>query len=63
MIQVLITLIVVGVILWLVNAYVPMPGWLKKTINVVAAICVVLYLLNVFGILHYIDDVKVPKIG
>lgn len=51
MISVLITLIIVGVLLWLVNAYIPMDGKIKQIINIVVVIMVVLYLLSVFGII------------
>jgi hypothetical protein len=48
-------LIVVGVILWLINTYVPMDGKIKSILNVVVLIVVVLWLLQSFGIL---DDIK-----
>jgi hypothetical protein len=44
-----ITLIVVGVLLWLVNAYIPMDGKIKKILNIVVLICVVMWLLFAFG--------------
>jgi hypothetical protein len=53
LISLLIVLIVVGVLLWLVNTYIPMDGKIKKILNVVVVIVVVLWLLNVFGILGY----------
>lgn len=49
-ISLLIMLVVIGVILWLVNTYIPMDQKIKSILNVVVIICVVLWLLNVFGI-------------
>jgi hypothetical protein len=49
-ISVLITLVVVGVLLWLVNTYIPMDGKIKNILNVVVIILVVLWLLSVFGV-------------
>jgi hypothetical protein len=49
LITIVITLIVVGVLLWLVNAYIPMDGKIKKILNIVVVVVVVLWLLNVFG--------------
>jgi hypothetical protein len=50
--QVLITLIVVGVLLWLVNRFIPMQSSIKSILNGVVTIGVVLWLLNVFGLFH-----------
>jgi hypothetical protein len=52
MIEVLVTLVVVGVILWLVNTYVPMAAPIKTVLNVLALLFVLLWLLRVFGVLH-----------
>jgi len=49
-ITVLITLIVIGLLLWLANTYIPMDGKIKNILNVVVIILVVLWLLNVFGV-------------
>ena len=51
LINVLITLVVVGVLLWLVNTYIPMDGKIKQILNIVIVIAVVLWLLRVFGVL------------
>jgi len=50
LIAILVTLAVVGVLLWLVNTYLPMDGKIKKILNVVVVVVVVAWLLNVFGI-------------
>ncbi len=47
----LITLVVVGVILWLVNNYLPMDGKIKSIINIVVVIAVIIWLLQSFGIM------------
>jgi hypothetical protein len=52
LLQVLVVLVVVGVLLWLVNSYIPMQGTIKSILNAVVVICVVLWLLNVFGLFH-----------
>ncbi len=61
LISLVITLIVVGILLWLVNQYVPMDAKIKKILNVVVVICVVLWLLYAFGILPA-SDIRVPKV-
>ena len=51
MLSLIITLVVVGVLLWLVNAYIPMQPMIKNILNIVVVIAVVLWLLSVFGLL------------
>ncbi|HEY2109658.1 MAG TPA: Thivi_2564 family membrane protein [Candidatus Acidoferrales bacterium] len=58
LIQIVIVLIVIGVLLWLVNL-IPMQGTIKSILNAVVVICVVLRLLNVFGVLTYLPHIRV----
>ena len=53
LISLAVTLIVIGVLLWLVNTYIPMDGKIKNILNVVVVICVVVWLLFAFGILNH----------
>jgi len=62
MISLVLTLIVVGVLLWLVNAFIPMDSKIKKILNVVVVICVVVWLLYAFGILGRGGDIRVPQL-
>ncbi len=48
----IIALVVIGVLLWLVNTYIPMDAKIKQIINIVVVIVVVLWLLNVFGVFN-----------
>lgn len=52
-------LLVVGVLLWLINTYVPMDGKIKGILNAVVVIVVVIYLLQVFGLMSTLQDIKV----
>jgi hypothetical protein len=47
---IVIVLVVVGVLLWLVNSYIPMDATIKKVLNIVVIIGVVLWLLKAFGL-------------
>lgn len=58
----LITLIVVGVLLWLINTYIPMDGKIKNILNIVVVICVVVWLLHVFGVINGSGDIRVPQV-
>ena len=59
LITVVITLGVVGVLLWLVNRFIPMQGQIKGILNAVVVIAVVLWLLKVFGLLDYLYQFRV----
>ena len=59
--NVLLTLIVVGVLLWLVNTYIPMDAKIKRLLNIVAVVAVVLWLLRVFGLFHNLGNLRVGK--
>jgi membrane-bound ClpP family serine protease len=59
LVNLIVTLVVVGVILWLINNYIPMDGTIKKILNVVVIIVVILWLLSAFGILGDMSAVRV----
>jgi len=59
LIGLIITLVVVGVLLWLLNNYVPMDGKIKSIINVVVVIVVVVWLLQAFGLLGSLQNIRV----
>jgi hypothetical protein len=51
LVHVIIVLVLIGLLLWLVNNYIPMDGKIKQILNIVVVIAVVLWLLEAFGIL------------
>lgn len=59
LIELVIVLIVVGVLLWLVNAYIPMDAKIKQILNIVVVIAVVLWLLSIF--VGPINDIRVGR--
>ena len=61
LLSLIVTLVVVGVILWLINSYVPMDGKIKRILNIVVIIAVVLWLLSAFGLLGNVNNVKIGK--
>jgi hypothetical protein len=61
LIQLVEVLIVVGVLLWLVNRFIPMQGSIKSILNGVVVIAVVLWLLNVFGLFHSLSTIRLGK--
>jgi hypothetical protein len=59
LITIVIVLVVVGVLLWLINAYIPMQGTIKSILNAVVIIVVVIWLLQAFGVLGEVGNVRV----
>jgi hypothetical protein len=62
LINVVLTLIVVGVVLWAINRFIPMQGTIKSILNIVVVIAVVLWLLYGFGIISSSGNVTVPVV-
>lgn len=61
LINLVIVLIVVGLLLWLVNTYIPMDRKIKAILNVVVVIVVVIWLLQVFGVLGSLDSIRIGR--
>ncbi|MGA8038276.1 MAG: Thivi_2564 family membrane protein [Candidatus Acidiferrales bacterium] len=59
LVNIILVLIVVGVLLWLINRFIPMQGTIKSILNAVVVICVVLWLLNAFGLLSTLNHIHV----
>jgi hypothetical protein len=59
LLQILMVLVVVGVLLWVVNSFIPMQGTIKSLLNAVVVIATVLWLLNIFGVFHSLSRIHV----
>ena len=59
LINIIVVLIVVGVLLWLVNNYIPMDGKIKSILNAVVVICDVIWLLQAFGVIGSLNSVGI----
>jgi hypothetical protein len=62
LLNIVIALVVVGVILWLINTYIPMQATIKKILNVVVVVAVVLWLLYGLGIINNSGDIHLPVV-
>jgi hypothetical protein len=59
LLQILVVSVVIGVLLWLVNSFIPMQGQIKSILNGVVVIAVVLWLLNIFGLFHSLSRIRI----
>jgi hypothetical protein len=57
LLTILLVLIVAGVLLWLVNNYIPMDHKIKNILNAVVVVVVIVWLLKVFGVFVYLKDI------
>ena len=61
LIQLVIILVVVGVILWVINSYIPMQATIKKILNAVVVIAVIFWLLSTFGIISSLQGIQIGR--
>jgi hypothetical protein len=61
LVQFVVVLIVVGILLWLVNNYIPMDRKIKQILNIVVVIAVILWVLNVFGVFSTLRGIPIGR--
>jgi hypothetical protein len=61
LLHLILILVAVGVILWLINNYVPMDYKIKRILNIVVVICVIVWLLSVFGVIGSLSGLRVGR--
>jgi hypothetical protein len=61
LINLVVVLIVVGVLLWLVNSFIPMDRKIKQILNIVVVIAVVIWLLQVFGVIGSLGNIRICR--
>lgn len=61
LVSLVVTLIVVGVLLWLINNYMPMDAKIKSILNIVVVVVVVIWLLNLLGLMDSIRGIRVGR--
>lgn len=61
LVSLVITLIVVGVLLWLINNYIPMDTKIKGILNIVVVVAVVLWLLNLLGLMDSLRGIRIGR--
>jgi hypothetical protein len=59
LIGLIVTLVIIGLILWLINNYIPMDQKIKTILNVAVVIIVILWLIQAFGLLGPLGDIKI----
>lgn len=59
LVSLIVAIVVVGLLLWLINSFIPMDEKIKKILNVVVVVILVLWILQAFGVWGYLSSVKI----
>lgn len=62
LISIVVVLVVVGLILWLINTYIPMAAAIKSLLNIVVFVVVLIWLLQAFGLIGPLAGIHVPSL-
>ena len=62
LIDIVLVFVIIGLVMWLINAYIPMAGGIKSLLNVVVFLVVLIWVLRVFGMVGDIPGVHIPKL-
>jgi hypothetical protein len=63
LLNIVVVLVVVGLVLWLINTYIPMAGSIKSSLNIVVFVVVLIWVLQVFGLIGPIRGVRIPRLN
>jgi len=61
LVNIVVILILVGLALWLVNTYIPMAAAIKSLLNVVVFVVVLIWLLQIFGLISHVP-IRIPPL-
>lgn len=62
LIDIVLVFVVVGLIMWLINAFIPMAAGIKSLLNVVVFVVVLIWVLQIFGVVGPIPGVHIPRL-
>jgi hypothetical protein len=62
LVNIVVILVVVGLVMWLINTYIPMAGAIKSLLNIVVFLVVFVWVLQTFGLVGEIHGVKIPPL-
>ena len=63
LVNIVVILVVVGLVMWLINTYIPMAGAIKSLLNIVVFVVLLIWILQVFGLIGAIPGLKMPRLN
>jgi hypothetical protein len=62
LVDIVVILVVVGLVMWLINTYIPMAGAIKSLLNIVVFVVLLIWILQVFGLIGPIPGLRIPPL-
>ena len=62
LVNIVVILVVVGLVMWLINTYIPMAGAIKSLLNIVVFVVLLIWILQIFGLIGAIPGLKIPPL-
>lgn len=62
LVNIVVILVVVGLVMWLINTYIPMAGAIKSLLNIVVFVVLLIWILQVFGLIGQIPGLRIPPL-
>ncbi|MFZ0676776.1 Thivi_2564 family membrane protein [Candidatus Binatus sp.] len=62
LVNIVVILVVIGLVMWLINTYIPMAGAIKSLLNIVVFVVVLIWVLQTFGLIGAILGLKIPPL-
>ncbi len=62
LVNIVVILVVVGLVMWLINTYIPMAAAIKSLLNIVVFVVVLIWILQTFGLIGAIPGLKMPAL-
>jgi hypothetical protein len=62
LVNIVVILVVIGLVMWLINTYIPMAGAIKSLLNIVVFVVVLIWILQTFGLIGAIPGLKMPAL-
>ena len=63
LVNIAVILVVVGLVMWLINTYIPMAGAIKSLLNIVVFVVLLIWILQTFGLIGPIPGLKMPALS
>jgi hypothetical protein len=62
LVNIVVVLVVIGLLMWLINSFIPMAAGIRTLLNLVVFIVVLIWLLRIFGLIGAIPGIHVPPL-
>jgi hypothetical protein len=61
LVDLIVIIVVIGLLMWLINAYIPMAAGIKSLLNVLVFVVVLIWVLRIFGVVTDVPGLHIPR--